>query len=236
MKRGIFITGSGTGVGKTWISRGLARALTKRGLDTVALKPLETGCDPDPLDAIALAAACEKPALARASGLYRVPPPVAPLAATMMGETPPTSSAALAYHCQILGAEADFVLVEGAGGLLVPLTQTDTIADLAGHLDLPIILVSADALGTLSYTLTAYESARSRGLDVAAIILTTTQPKDPDVSTITNANLLQDLLPHLSVLVMPYCESDDDDALAKLVEDAAILDAVLAPRDEVGPT
>ncbi len=230
MTRGAFITGSGTGVGKTWVTRGLARAMATRGLDVVAVKPIETGCDPNPSDAEALARACGKGALANASAPYRAEPPVAPLAATMMGHSPPASPAALAYACQLLSADADFLLVEGAGGILVPINEEQNIADLALCLDLPIVLISADALGTLSYTLTAYESARARGLRISAIILTATQPKDPDISTITNANLLDGLIPDCPVLVMPYCEDDDDDALAKMVQDAAILEAVLDPE------
>ncbi|MDD9934512.1 MAG: dethiobiotin synthase, partial [Myxococcales bacterium] len=78
---GWFVTGVGTGVGKTYISRGLTRALADSGRSVAAIKPLETGVAPDPLDARALARACGRPELATAPGLYRVAPPLAPHAA-----------------------------------------------------------------------------------------------------------------------------------------------------------
>jgi dethiobiotin synthetase len=67
--RVLFISGTGTGVGKTWVTRGLARALVRDGVDAVAIKPIETGCDPAPADAVALARACRRPELASAPGL-----------------------------------------------------------------------------------------------------------------------------------------------------------------------
>jgi len=86
MTPGLFVGGTGTGVGKTYVARALARALSREaGRAVAALKPLETGCDPDPLDALALAGACGRPELAHHRGLYRVPPPLAPYAATLGG-------------------------------------------------------------------------------------------------------------------------------------------------------
>lgn len=227
MKRGIFVTGSGTEVGKTWFSRALCTSLRRRGLDVAALKPLETGCDPEPLDATALARACGKPELANVPSLYRTKQPVAPLAATLMGASPPPSSATLAYECNLLSTDADFVLIEGAGGILVPITEQETTIDLAEHCGLPLVIVSNDALGVLSYTLTAFEAAHHRRLAVAAVVLTSQHAADPDVSTITNASILERLLPQVPVLVMPHSTQDDDEHLADLAEQAAIVDAVL---------
>jgi dethiobiotin synthetase len=145
-----------------------------------------------------------------------------------MGAPPPPSAATLAYECNLISADAEFVLVEGAGGILVPISERETTADLAEHCGLPLVIISRDALGVLSYTLTAFEAARHRQLPVAAVVLTSHQAADPDVSSITNAEILERILPDIPVLVMPYAEHESDEALASLAENAALVDSLLA--------
>ncbi len=164
-----FVTGTGTDVGKTYVTRSLALALRAHGEKVVALKPLETGCDPEPLDAIALAEACARPELAHLDGLYRRRPPLAPLAATLAGEAPLDWRAVRAAVRPFL--DEPNVIVEGAGGLLVPVDAQRTIADLAMDLALPLIVVAPDGLGVLSHVLTTLESAARRHLPVAAVVL-----------------------------------------------------------------
>jgi dethiobiotin synthetase len=218
---GLFITATGTGVGKTCVTLGLARALVDRGRPTAAIKPLETGCTPEPRDALALARACGRPDLAHAPGLYRVPPPLAPYAATLMGCAPPPAPGALAATVRELAKPASVVLVEGAGGLLVPLDARHTMADLASHLGLPLLLVADDRLGVLSHTLTAVESAQRRQLPIAAVVLSRTSPVADDPSTVTNARILRDRLAPLPVLSFPHC-ADNDPALAAAAERAGL--------------
>ncbi len=222
MMRGWFITGTGTGVGKTYVTRGLTRALLASGVDVAPIKPIETGCAPHPQDAQALDRAS---GLAFAdAGFYRVPPPVAPLAATLMGH-PPLSLAALADTIALV--DHDVLLVEGAGGVLVPLTRTETVADLIATLRLPVVLVAADQLGVLSYTATALGACERAGLQVDAIALARHAPRDE--SRDHNLEILR-TLHGPEVFVVDACEDDDDtlgDALAPL---AAHLVAKLAPR------
>lgn len=226
---GFFISGTSTGVGKTFVTRGLARAIRRdhSPLDVVAIKPIETGCAPDPLDAIALGEACGHPELARHRGLYRAERPLAPYAATLAGETAPPSPEQLAYTVNHLAASCDLALVEGAGGLLVPLDGRSDTADLAKELDLPVILVAANGLGVLSFTLTAVETLHLRGLTLAAVVLTPMEGSAGDLSVESNARILGERVSPAPVLEMPLCE-DDDDGLADAALASGLVELVLA--------
>lgn len=218
---GLFVTATGTGVGKTWVTRGVARAAFRAGRRFPAVKPIETGCAPDPLDAVALARACGRPALAHADGLYRARPSLSPYAASLEGDPPVPSLDALVRACAALAADADGVLVEGAGGLLVPLDATRTIADLARALALPLLVVAEDTLGVLSHVLTACESARARSLRLAGVVLTQREASRDDASTRTNRRILAERL-DAPVFSFPACR-DDDDALADAADRAGLV-------------
>jgi dethiobiotin synthetase len=218
MLPGLFISATGTASGKTFITRALAGALRRSGRRPAALKPVETGVQPDPLDAIALAGACGLPHLAGVPGLYRASLPLAPYAAAIETRTPPPDIAALVtrIHELAISVRADCLLVEGAGGLLVPLDATRTLADLAAELALPLLIVARDELGVLSSALTCIESARARRLRIAAVILNACEPHPTDPSPRTNARILRE---RLDVPVLTFPRSiDDDDALADAAE------------------
>ncbi|MFK7986266.1 MAG: dethiobiotin synthase [Sandaracinaceae bacterium] len=186
-----FITGTGTGVGKTYFTCALAGAAVREGLRCAAVKPMETGCEPDALDAMALAHACGHPELAAHPGVYRARQPLAPHAATLMGE-PALELEEVVQATQAAIADADLGLVEGAGGILVPLDPERTIADMILLLAMPILLVARDGLGVLSSTLTAVEAAERRGIDVTAVVLS--QHGEQDLSQKTNAAILEQRL------------------------------------------
>lgn len=189
--RGLFVTGTTTGAGKTTLTSALARALLGRGRSVAAIKPFETGVDPAAEDALALAAACARPELASDPAWYRARRPVSPYAATLEGEDPPRLDAILT---RIAALDADVVLCEGAGGLLVPLDRERTMADLASALAFPLLVVAPDRLGVLSDVLAVHEAAARRGLPVAAIALSRTT-SDPDPSVATNQRILAERLP-----------------------------------------
>ncbi|HJL19243.1 MAG TPA: dethiobiotin synthase [Sandaracinaceae bacterium LLY-WYZ-13_1] len=217
----LFVTATGTEVGKTWLTRGLAAALRARGRRVAAIKPLETGCRPDPSDALALAEACGRPELANAPGLYRAERPLAPYAANLAGESAPDLDA-LVDATRALADDAEVALVEGAGGLLVPLDATRTIADLVAALGTPVVLVARDRLGVLSHTLTAFESAERRGIDVRAVVLSCSpEASDEDPSPRSNRRILAERLP---TPVLPYPRSDGRTASL-----ARAADPLLAP-------
>lgn len=213
--RGFFVTATGTGAGKTTVTAALARALVAQGKDVVALKPIETGVDPVAADALALAEACGRPELAADRRWYRARPPLSPHAAQLEGHAPidlPTLAAAVREH-----AGDRLVLVEGAGGLLVPLDERATLADLAVELALPLLLVAPNRLGVLSETLTAAESADRRSLSIAAVVLN--QPAIPtDASAKTNARVLAAHLPRVPILELGSERIWNDSSLAPLIQ------------------
>ena len=227
MISGCFVTATGTSAGKTWMARGLARALVRSGRPVAALKPIETGCTPDPSDAVALARACAQPALAFAPGLYRAPQPLAPHAVWLETGAPPPDLVPLARLTHTLAGDGEFVLVEGAGGLLTPVDAAHTLADFALALALPLVLVAPDALGVISHVLTAIESARARRLRVIAVVLCTHGTSADDPSRRTNRHILGERL-QVPVLAFERCP-DADDALADAAERCGLL-ALFDPR------
>lgn len=210
--KGLFITSASTSAGKTYVTRGLARSLGLRGRRVAALKPIETGCMPAALDALALATAAHEPGLAEAGCFYRAALPLAPYAVELATGQDPPDVAAIANHAHALEADYDRILIEGAGGLLAPIDRRRSMADLAAALDYPLLLVAPDRLGVLSYVLTAAEAARSRGLSILAIVLTQLDFELSEASYETNALILSERLA-LPVLRFPHVP-DDDDALA----------------------
>lgn len=214
--KGIFVSGTGTGVGKTWCSLAVVTALRVRFDHVAAMKPVETGVGTaGPADAIALANAADKPDLALLRGLYRAKLPAAPYAALLEGEPPCPAPRALAGT--ILGAakaaRAQALLVEGAGGLLVPLDAAMTIADLAVELGFPLVLVAEDKLGTLSATFTAERAAMLAGLDLRAVMLNRIPSTPEDPSQRTNARILRDKL------LCPVFETTAPDWASSLVNE-----------------
>jgi dethiobiotin synthetase len=168
---GVFVTGTDTGVGKTLVACALLRALRARGIDVGAMKPIETGVGPDgPADAIALRlAAGERDPLADVC-----PQPfalaAAPTAAARAEGRVVDLAAIDAAHAR-LRARRDFLVVEGAGGLLVPIAEKLAMADLAERMGLPLLIVARAALGTINHTRLTLESAHRRGLAVAGVVI-----------------------------------------------------------------
>lgn len=171
-----FVTGTDTAVGKTTVGRALLAAATARGLRTRCCKPVESGCTRAadgrliPHDAEALWSATDRVQPPESVSLHRFEAPVAPgVAAERAGQT--IDLTAIARHVRSLVESApDLLLVEGAGGLLVPLGGGRSIADLAGLLAFPLLIVARPGLGTINHTLLTIEVARTRGLAVSGVI------------------------------------------------------------------
>jgi dethiobiotin synthetase len=227
--RGIFISGVGTGVGKTFVTRAIAAALRATGKRVVALKPVETGRVAGTLsDSEALGRSSQRPELADFAGFYRSPLPLAPYAAALETNSPPPTVRQLvdALHQAARGSE--LVLVEGAGGLFVPLDRRETMAELVAAVGLPLLLVAPNSLGVLSGALSAAGCARARGIELRAVVLVDPPPDQEDISTRTNARILDERL-GAPVFEFPQTE-DDDDALARAASASGLLAAVLDAR------
>lgn len=187
--RVIVVTGTDTEVGKTFVTAGLARALVARGLTVVAIKPVESGVpaeDVSPTEDGAILAAATGQAEPTAA-LQRLRTPVAPpVAADAEGVTlfPEAWRAAVARAT----AEADIVLVEGAGGLLSPLTWDLTALGLARELGAAALVVGADKLGTLNHTKLTLRTLESAGVEVLGVALSA--PETADHSTGLNVPAL----------------------------------------------
>lgn len=171
MKQGFFVTGTDTEVGKTLISVGLIHALQQHGLKVAAMKPVASGCQMTALglhndDALALQEAADIKVDYPAINPYAFEPAIAPhIAAQQAGVT--IDLAKLLYDYQQLQSMSDAVVVEGAGGWLVPLTDNQSIADLAVNIKLPVVLVVAIKLGCINHALLTADSIRDTGLDLA---------------------------------------------------------------------
>jgi dethiobiotin synthetase len=227
--KGIFVSGTGTGVGKTYVTRAIAAALHAAGKRVVALKPIETGvADGAPRDSTMLANASGRPELAEFRGFYRHPLPLAPYAASLESGTPPPSVRVLvdAVHQAARGSE--LTLVEGAGGLFVPIDARDTMADLVAALGLPLLLVAPNALGVLSTALTTAECARARGIELRGIVLIDPKSETEDPSVRTNARILDERL-GTPVFEFPQT-ADSDEALAMAASTSGLLSVVLDAR------
>ena len=170
---GIFITGTGTEVGKTVVAAAIARTLAAEGRDVAVFKPCVTGLDETGAEA-------DHELLRRAAGSrqgdeeiapYRYGPPASPhLAAALAGEEIDPERLRAAARAAAKGA--DVLVCEGVGGLLVPLSPDYVVRDLAVDLGYPLAIAASPGLGTINHTLLTIESARAAGLEVAAVVLT----------------------------------------------------------------
>jgi len=193
MSKGYFITGTDTGVGKTVVTALLASVLRRQGLRVGVMKPVETGRPREgdnfaPQDSLFLRQVSGCSAPQELVTPYTFAEPLAPaIAAEQAGITIEMKHIRRCYE-QLL-AEHDIVLVEGAGGLLVPLTAQLSMHDIAVELDLPVLVVTCNKLGTINHTALTVTVARERS-QVLGIVLNHIQAPD-DLATKTNADALR---------------------------------------------
>ena len=176
---GFFVTATGTDVGKTYVTAGLIRAGQRAGLAMDALKPVLSGFAPDAMeasDAAVLLGALDRPVTAAAIAAIAPWRFVEPLSPDMAAEAEGRRLvfASLTEACRDRVRPDRLTLIEGVGGVMVPLDDRHTILDLIATLDLPVILVSPTGLGAISHLLTALAALRLRDLSPHAIILNAT--------------------------------------------------------------
>jgi len=203
---GIFVTGTGTEVGKTVVAATIARTLAGDGQRVHVFKPAVTGLDEE--------VEADHALLRRASGSgqsdeeiapYRYGPPASPhLAAALAGEE--IDPERLRETARTAAEDADALVCEGVGGLLVPLSPTYLVRDLAADLGYPLVIVATPSLGTINHTLLTVEAARTANLHVAAIVLNP-WPEQPNKIEQSNRETIAALadapvhtLPHLDLV------------------------------------
>ncbi len=176
-----FITATGTDAGKTLITGLLARQLSAHGHAVTLRKPIASGCDDSGGDGALLAAAlgqhADKLTLDRICPWRLTAPLSPPIAAKREGMS--LSFEAITTFCRV--PHAGTLLIEGAGGVMSPLTENHTILDLATTLRFPVILACGTYLGAISHTLSALEVIRARGLKLAGIVLSASAGEHPDM-------------------------------------------------------
>jgi dethiobiotin synthetase len=173
--RGVFVTGTDTGVGKTVVAGAICAALAARGERVAAFKPAVTGTDEPsadwPPDHELLASAASAGQTAADVAPVTFGPPVSPHYAAELAGTRIDVDGLRDAACDT-SANVDALVCEGVGGLLVPLTPDYSVRDLAGNLGLPLVVVARTGLGTINHTLLTVEAARAAGLRVAGIVMT----------------------------------------------------------------
>ncbi len=172
--QGVFITGTGTEVGKTYVGIAIAKALNQRNIKVIPRKPVESGCLIQDDELIPQDAAALKEAAGYDGSLfevcpYRFEPPISPVRAAHLANKILTTEQLVSTCLQ--GSEQGFLLVEGAGGFYSPLAENGLNADLAVALQLPVLLVAEDKLGALSHVLLNVEAILMRGLPLAGVVL-----------------------------------------------------------------
>ena len=235
----VVITGTDTGVGKTFVGCALARALVARGIQTLAVKPVESGCaelaSTEEDGSLLAAATGQRQPLA---ALVRLEQPLAPpVAAALEGlelslqdwvariralESAALEDAAAASPAPGLPR---ITLVEGAGGLLSPLTATADTRDLIRALGAEALLVTANRLGTLNHTRLTFEALESEGMAVRAVVLSACE--DPDASAASNGAELGRWLP-VPVIELP--RGDEEAATGRLDGIAEAISAAVMSR------
>ncbi|MBU0952291.1 MAG: adenosylmethionine--8-amino-7-oxononanoate transaminase [Elusimicrobia bacterium] len=197
MNRGIFVVGTDTGVGKTFIAAAIAAGLKNRGINVGVMKPVQSG-------------GTDAQTLIKAAGVndpldlvcpYSFKTPVAPELASKL-EKHTISIEKIEKSFQILNQKHDFMVVEGAGGFYVPLNDDYLISDLVADLGLPVVIVSRLGLGTINHTLLTIEACKQKGIEILGIIFNQTENKSLSITEKTNPQTISKLsgIPILGII------------------------------------
>ena len=194
---GLFIVGTDTGVGKTYLTALIATELRSRGIRVGAYKPACSGAETDTAGhAVWQDVEILRQAIGREIPAERICPQrfaaalAPPVAARMEGRT--VDARLMREGASSWYGRVDLLLIEGVGGLLCPLTEEETVADVARDFGFPLIVVARNGLGTINHTLLTVEVARNRGLRVAAVVLNDVVDQEGDESCHTNAAQIAD--------------------------------------------
>ena len=221
MSPAYFITGTDTDVGKTTVAAGLLQAARAAGLSTAAGKPVASGCEATPeglrnADALALMAQCTVALSYEEINPVAFEPAIAPHIAAHEAGVALTVQALLKPMQRILNQQADFTLIEGAGGWRVPLSGQDSLSDVARGLGLPVILVVGVRLGCISHALLTAEAIAQEGLQLAGWVANIIDPKTSRLEE--NLATLAERLPAPCLGRVPKLKSPTAEAVAQYLQ------------------
>jgi len=228
------VTGTDTGIGKTIIACALAARAVQLGLRVGVMKPVESGIDDRTRggemvrsDAEALRDAAQSRDPMSTIRPYVLAEPLAPMMAAQRAGVliePAVLDDAYSAVC----ADRDCVLVEGAGGLLVPITQHLSYLELFARWQCALVVVAGNRLGVLNHVLLTVRAAENAGVTVRAIVLTSFASPDSTIAEATNYDALVTMLPTHRIFRFPYLDTPDDHSLLATAAAAAGLDAILS--------
>lgn len=214
MNTGFFITGTDTGVGKTFVAAGLIRAIRDQGHDVCPMKPVETGCRVHKGRLIA----DDTLKLIQASGVdepidlinpYRFRKPLAPsVALEIEGGTFKKRVVLDAY--KQLAKKYEIIIVEGAGGIMVPLYKRYLFLDLVKDLNLPLVIVARSGLGTINHSLLTIEAARKKGIKILGVVMNSAVRSKKDISCKTNPEVITHIGKVSLLGIIPYIADSDN--------------------------
>ena len=215
---GLLITGTDTGVGKTYFACQLVKALRKAGADAVGYKPVCCGARTD-AELLVEASDGVEPIEAVNPIWYQAA--VAPAVAAEL-ESKPVALAEIQAHAEELAARHELLVMEGVGGWEVPMTEKENLADLAAALGWPVILVAANRLGMLNHTLLTERAIRERGLKLVALVMNHLE-EERDVAMATNRAVLTERIEGpLLVEVMPGQDWVEEELVERLRVDCQL--------------
>jgi dethiobiotin synthetase len=214
----VFITATGTDIGKTFVAAGLIRRLRAAGRPVEALKPVATGFDPaiagDSDPGVLLAALGRPVTLPEIERIapFRYVAPLSPDMAARRERRPLPFDALVKFCRRAIQADEGTLLIEGIGGVMVPLDDTHTVLDWMAALGIPALLVAGSYLGTLSHTLTALDALKRRGIAVTALVVNETQG-----STVPLADTVDSLSRFVApVVALPHLPEGDHPAFKEI--------------------
>lgn len=244
MNKGIFITATDTGVGKTAVSSILVRCLIKKGLKVGGMKPLETGCLKiidkngneflNPYDGIFLKEmACMDEPIDLVTP-FRFELPLAPMVASELEKRPITVEKIFDTY-RLLEEKYDFMVVEGVGGLLVPITRKEKkiylVSDLIKDLNLPVLIVSRPTLGTINHTLLTVDYLIRQGIKVKGILINYNKPPENTIAEKTNPDVLKEMMTVPVIATIPFIDDLTVGGIDKIIDKEELCEKILLYLD-----
>jgi dethiobiotin synthase len=211
---GLFITGTDTGIGKTYVSKILADSMSLIR-STTYMKPVQTGCTRDesgrhqaPDYDEVMAGSAKVNGIYERHVPYRFEPACSPhLAAALAGVTISLSHIRECYAA--IAAGMDLVIVEGAGGVLTPLSETSFMIDLIVHLDLPAVVVTSPRLGTLNHTFLTLRVLRESGVRIGGVVMNCPAQEPPSYIHVENLRMIKTHIHPVPFLELPFGTGDE---------------------------